>query len=417
MNILFFNIKGSGHVNPTLPLAEKLVQSGHRVVYNNFAPWGLILARHLGYPPHICSISTLVPDVAAIDSDAVSEAPPLDRTSRAAVGTIQENDQQQYSGHQAIEAGFFAERNLVYSSRALNAHVSAKASRYDFVGPMIEGRSRDESFPLDRDAKSQRRRVYVSLGTIVGSAVPAPEGIFQIFIDAFGAYDAYELMLSIGSREDITRFADAPENVLVRSVVPQLELLQHTDLFITHSRANSVHEGLYFGVPQLSTPFFGDQPSNPRRVAELGAGASLSPDDISSVGLREAADKLLRGSSHRDRAAALSETLRCLGSASEAARVIESLCRASLTPRLGRHPAAFANRQPARRAARREPCRVGACRHAESRSQRRAATPRPTPTLEPRARSRPRTASHGDGANALEAADRRRKIGKKPSPR
>ena len=296
------------------------------VVYDNFAPWGLILARHLACP-HICSISTLVPAVVPRGPAAEGETPALDLTSRAAVETIQETYQQKFAGDQAIHGGFFASRNLVYSSPALNAHVPPESSLYDFVGPMTEARPRDETFPLDRYIKSKRRRVFVSLGTIVGSAFPAPEGIFQLFIDAFGGHDAYDLVLSVGEQTDLSRFVDAPDNVLVRSFVPQLELLEHTDLFLTHGGANSVHEGLYFGVPLLCIPFFGDQPANARKVSELGAGASLSPDDITSASLRDTADTLLGTSSYRVRAAALSDTLRCLGGASEAARVIESLGR------------------------------------------------------------------------------------------
>src|SRR5262245_38151764 len=39
MRVLFYSVKGTGHVNPTLPLVRGLVERGHEVVYTLTPEW------------------------------------------------------------------------------------------------------------------------------------------------------------------------------------------------------------------------------------------------------------------------------------------------------------------------------------------------------------------------------------------
>ena len=63
-----------------------------------------------------------------------------------------------------------------------------------------------------------------------------------------------------------------PSNIWTYSYVPQLEVLQHTDLFITHGGMNSVNEAMYYGVPMLVMPVINDQPLNAAQVEKLKLG-------------------------------------------------------------------------------------------------------------------------------------------------
>ncbi len=45
-----------------------------------------------------------------------------------------------------------------------------------------------------------------------------------------------------------------PSNFKLYNYAPQLDILQDTDLFITHGGMNSSSEILYFGVPMLVIP-------------------------------------------------------------------------------------------------------------------------------------------------------------------
>lgn len=58
----------------------------------------------------------------------------------------------------------------------------------------------------------------------------------------------------------------------IYSFVPQIEVLQHADVFLTHCGMNSVNEAMALGVPMVAMPFINDQLSNAKRIVELGIG-------------------------------------------------------------------------------------------------------------------------------------------------
>ena len=68
---------------------------------------------------------------------------------------------------------------------------------------------------------------------------------------------------------------EVPPNIRAYSFVPQLEVLQHADLFITHAGMNSVNEAMYHGVPMLVMPIMNDQPINAEQVVRLKLGKKL----------------------------------------------------------------------------------------------------------------------------------------------
>jgi UDP:flavonoid glycosyltransferase YjiC (YdhE family) len=64
--------------------------------------------------------------------------------------------------------------------------------------------------------------------------------------------------------------------VRVERYVDQWGALRDADLFVTHHGLNSTHESIYFEVPMLSYPFFGDQPAMARCCQRLGLAAPLA---------------------------------------------------------------------------------------------------------------------------------------------
>jgi MGT family glycosyltransferase len=99
--------------------------------------------------------------------------------------------------------------------------------------------------------------------------------------------------LSIGEKTRASDLGEIPENVIVKNYVPQTEVLKYTKLFITHGGMNSVHEGLYYGVPLIVIPQSADQPVIAGQVANIGAGIQLQMQGLTANQLRESAEHVL----------------------------------------------------------------------------------------------------------------------------
>jgi MGT family glycosyltransferase len=95
--------------------------------------------------------------------------------------------------------------------------------------------------------------------------------------------------------------------------VPQLEVLQLADVFVTHGGMNSSSEALYYGVPLVVIPVTGDQPLVAKRVSEVGAGIRLNRKELTSESLREAVEKVTYDVTFKENSRKVGETLRNAG--------------------------------------------------------------------------------------------------------
>lgn len=120
--------------------------------------------------------------------------------------------------------------------------------------------------------------IYCSLGTI--STIHNSKSIYFIrkIIKAV-AHQPWQVLLSTGSGIDVKKLGDIPSNVQIYSTLPQLKILRHADLMITHGGLNSVVECILFEVPMIVCPLnnMWDQNGNAARVAyhEIGIRSSL----------------------------------------------------------------------------------------------------------------------------------------------
>jgi MGT family glycosyltransferase len=96
-------------------------------------------------------------------------------------------------------------------------------------------------------------------------------------------------------------------------VVPQLTLLQRTDVFITHAGMNSANEALYYGVPMIAIPQAGDQSWVAQRIEQLGAGKVLHRRTLSAKKLRRSVAEILANPAYAQASAAIGQTLREAG--------------------------------------------------------------------------------------------------------
>jgi MGT family glycosyltransferase len=110
--------------------------------------------------------------------------------------------------------------------------------------------------------------------------------------------------------------------------VPQLDILQQVDAFITHGGMNSVHEGLYYGVPEITVPHQLEQLLNGKRVADTGTGILLGDKRpygrVTAEELRQALDKVLPQPQYRQNAQHYGKTLQDAGGYLRAVAEIEA---------------------------------------------------------------------------------------------
>ena len=73
--------------------------------------------------------------------------------------------------------------------------------------------------------------------------------------------------MSVGKNIDIEQFGELPENISIFNYVPQIQLLNYVDIFITHGGLNSINEGLFNGIPLIVIPQMFDQFDNTKKLS------------------------------------------------------------------------------------------------------------------------------------------------------
>ena len=136
--------------------------------------------------------------------------------------------------------------------------------------------------------------IYISLGTILNNAI----SFYKKCIRAFECENV-QVIMSIGGLVSKAKLGKIPDNFSIHSFVPQLEVLENTDVFITHGGMNSVTESLYYGVPMVVIPFMTDQPLNAKRIEELHLGEKLEYKKITSEIIRTTTLSVMNNSSIR----------------------------------------------------------------------------------------------------------------------
>ncbi|WP_459501130.1 macrolide family glycosyltransferase [Bacillus sp. C1] len=195
---------------------------------------------------------------------------------------------------------------IVYTSTQYQPYSHTFDESYKFVGPSIAPRKDVESFQVESFKK--KPVIFISMGTVFNEQ---PE-LYETCFEAFQDIDA-TVVLVVGKKININQFEEIPANFKTYNYVPQLEILQHTDVFITHGGMNSSSEALYYGVPLVVIPVIGDQPFVAKRVEELGAGIQLDRTNLTSEMLREAVESVLDNKSFREKSREIGESLQAAG--------------------------------------------------------------------------------------------------------
>ncbi|GGM99675.1 hypothetical protein GCM10009721_28390 [Terrabacter tumescens] len=188
---------------------------------------------------------------------------------------------------------------LNYPEELHEPHRTALLPRHTFLGSSVREEAPDaqvEAWLAGGDGPV----VYVSLGSFLS----ARSDLLARIVEALHGLDV-RVALANGSTPRAL-LGPVPDSWLVREMLPQVTLLRHASLAVSHGGNNSVTEALTAGVPLLLLPLSTDQFAGAAAVERRGLGEVLDPNRVGASELRAAAERLLgAGPDHADRAAGL----------------------------------------------------------------------------------------------------------------
>ena len=168
-----------------------------------------------------------------------------------------------------------AKYKLVLSSKLFNfEHKSLADDSFFYIGPSMENRAIDTQFDFKKDEK--KKLIYISLGTVFNLNME----FYKKCIKAFGDLKEYQVLMSIGKTQNVKDLGDLPDNFHVYNYVPQVQVLEYTDIFISHGGTNSVYEALFKNLLLIIIPQAGDQFGVADCVENHGAGLVLRGNNI-----------------------------------------------------------------------------------------------------------------------------------------
>jgi len=355
MKILMVNLPFFGHTNPTLLLTEKLVERGHSVVYINAEQFREVIEKtgaqfipYKDYPvnpteqekKNLCFMAAYQTAMSMTESFdlLIYEMffyPGIEIAKKKQIPCVRQFSQSAWSDETWKEASFFfkisaklidmqvlpksktkklgfdnhclsegilrakPELNIVYVPDAFQSQRKSFDETYLFIVPKPEIKKGNIVIPYE---KMKHPIIYISLGSIISN-----KGFCAKCIKAFGNTE-FSVILNI-AKVPIESLGEIPENIYAYSYVPQIEVLTHVDVFLTHCGMNSVNEALWYGVPMVAMPIINDQLSNGKRIEELGIGKKVRAIMNSGTNLYKAACEVYANKEMKKRAIEISKTL------------------------------------------------------------------------------------------------------------
>jgi MGT family glycosyltransferase len=383
--VLFTVLPLTGHLNPALALAGELATRGHEVAFavhrkiigfripahvrvypldEDYQPpslgerarglesvrlffedYLLPLTRH-AIAPLEAAVRDFRPDVMAVDHQMLAGALVARRlglpwvslvTTSASiirlsplldawVGEQYLDLQKEYlpSGSIVDRPDFSPLSVIVFSIEALlGAERDRIAAPYAFVGPASQAKRPEVDFPWAW-LRDDRQLVLVSMGTVSRDRDPR---FFEVMMAAFAQLpDVQAVMVA-----PMALAERAPQNVLVRDYVPQLELLDRAAGVICHAGHNTVCEALVRGRPLVVAPIRDDQPVVARQVIEAGAGLFMRYGKVTPATAVATIGRLLEDPGLAENARRLSQALLAAPGIPGAADIVIGLGRRDAT--------------------------------------------------------------------------------------
>ncbi|XP_062549713.1 UDP-glycosyltransferase UGT5-like [Armigeres subalbatus] len=144
--------------------------------------------------------------------------------------------------------------------------------------------------------------IYFCMGSHIQSK-HFPRNKRDIFLKVFS-----KLKQKVLWKYEDSSIQDVPRNVLIRSWMPQNDILAHPNvkMFITHGGLLGTMEALYHGKPIIGIPIFGDQLMNVEKAVRSGYGLQLDYEAISETNVERVIGTLLSDETFANKARQIS---------------------------------------------------------------------------------------------------------------
>ena len=217
---------------------------------------------------------------------------------------------------------------LIHPSPWLNLYLSPQELDYPRSIPLEETWHNLESSVRGSDAawtvppelaEGDGALIYLSLGSLGSADVPLMERLVESL-----AKTPHRYVVSKGPQHEAYELAP---NMAGAEFLPQVSVLPHVDLVITHGGNNTVTECMHHGKPMVMLPIFWDQHDNAQRVHETGFGERLATYSFADEELARAIDGLLGERALHERLAETSRRLQANPGNVKAADLIERVAQ------------------------------------------------------------------------------------------
>ena len=249
-----------------------------------------------------------------------------DSPARAEAAKLAEEFQKEYGGKLLTPQEIFegtGDFNLCTLTRSFQPHGDSFGDDFLFAGAQIAARAGDGSWKAPDNGKPL---LYTSLGSLFNNWPEFYQMLFPVVKDL-----DINVLCSIGKTIKPEDLGDIPANVTVMAFTPQLEVLEHTNYFLTHAGVGSVMEALYFGVPMMSIPQMDEQIFTAKLMLDLEvSSATLLKPEVTEDSLRKALLELIENPKYTQKARAISEEMRSSGGCERAAQAVIDYAKKAL---------------------------------------------------------------------------------------
>lgn len=139
------------------------------------------------------------------------------------------------------------------------------------IWPIVEW-SEEVTEDISRFLSDHKQVVFLSLGTIFNNDLE----LFKKLIDRVDLNEPLVIMCPKELIQGIIHHTSGRKAVFIAAFVPQLYVLRHSKLFITHAGFSGLNQSIYYKVPMWMVPTTFEAVYNAKLAEQLGHGIILS---------------------------------------------------------------------------------------------------------------------------------------------